>query len=160
MQSNLIIYNCSKCGIIISTNLHIVFELKDSEILIFHEAAAKKTKTLQTSLNSFDKFCTFQSLFCVSCSQPLGRYYKAMTPYLAKFCNHYFIAKEKLFKFERTDEFRKSEKSTPTFTNCMNDELKQADPAKVQIMMVEKDINLFDPLSNFELTDPYGISKF
>ena len=82
---------CSNCNTIISTSPHIFAEVKQIKALIVSKASVLIDSEIIMSTNSFDKYCTYQRVYCRSCHTLLGKLYKALTEKLRKFFNNYLL---------------------------------------------------------------------
>jgi len=146
MEDQIGIVLCKDCRAIISTDVHLLQEVVEKDVVIFAKCSVDMRKDVIVSHDSFDKYCTYQQLLCRGCHHPVGKIYRALNDELIYMLNKYIMDKNALV-FGIYEE------------KCLDQKQKQEEHEKPMEgkIEVEIDVKKYDPLIPDELDEYYGM---
>ncbi len=142
MEDQIEITLCKNCRAIISTQVHLLQEVEERDLVMFAKCSVDVCKDILVSNDRFDKYCTYQQLLCQGCHYPVGKIYRALNDELIYMLNKYVLNKNTLVFEEK----------------CLNQKREQEELEFGKIE-VEIDVKKYDPLMPDELIKYYGRDK-
>lgn len=148
-QQNILLIRCFNCQALISTSIHIVGDLSQINSFLFSAVYASLSTEVMMSSSPFDRYCTYQRVFCKACGCLLGKYYKALTEDLCKYYQTYLIDKTVL-KTEKGKISRLKDHG-----NSLQEESLSFEEMSSSID-IQLEIKAYNPLSVPHVLTPYG----